>query len=257
MNGEDLAVLASALQTSSESGALLLLGRLLHSLPIPVLLVECGPDLPVRYGNAALHARLGAGDAPVAGRSLEQLFGGPGPNPLVPLLRRACETGMPEHHRDFEWSAVPGAAAGTWDWEAYPIGGDQAPGYLLVIALEIFDRTPPDPGRRQQTVDDREKASGILRIFGVAPDPDSEDPGEKLTARELEVAELVALGLSNSEISRRLLVSRLTVATHVAAILHKRHFRSRVQIAAWVVGNRLRGDAPGGAGPSQDAGDPG
>ena len=75
----------------------------------------------------------------------------------------------------------------------------------------------------------------IARLPPAAADP--------LSPRELEVAGLVAEGLSNPAIAGRLFVSRPTVASHVAHILAKLGFSSRAQIAAWVAGRdpgRLR-----------------
>jgi DNA-binding CsgD family transcriptional regulator len=58
----------------------------------------------------------------------------------------------------------------------------------------------------------------------------SKDP---LTAREREVAALVAQGLSNREIAAELVLSERTAGNHVQHILTKLGFANRSQIAAW------------------------
>jgi DNA-binding NarL/FixJ family response regulator len=54
------------------------------------------------------------------------------------------------------------------------------------------------------------------------------------------VAGLIALGLSNREIARRLFISENTAATHVQHILGKLDFASRAQVAAWAVERSLK-----------------
>lgn len=57
-----------------------------------------------------------------------------------------------------------------------------------------------------------------------------------LTSRELEVATLVAEGLTNRQIADRLVISERTAQNHVQHILTKLGFASRSQIAAWTAG---------------------
>ena len=57
---------------------------------------------------------------------------------------------------------------------------------------------------------------------------------ERLSKRELEVAELVAAGLTDRDIATRLVISLRTSESHVQHILTKLGFRSRTQIASWV-----------------------
>jgi DNA-binding NarL/FixJ family response regulator len=55
-----------------------------------------------------------------------------------------------------------------------------------------------------------------------------------LSKRELEVAGLVAAGLSNKEIGTRLFLSERTIETHVSKILNRLGINSLVEIARWV-----------------------
>ncbi|GIK40504.1 MAG: serine/threonine protein kinase [Chloroflexota bacterium] len=56
-----------------------------------------------------------------------------------------------------------------------------------------------------------------------------------LTAREREVAALIAQGQSNRAIAEALVITERTAERHVANIMSKLGFTSRVQIAAWTV----------------------
>jgi non-specific serine/threonine protein kinase len=83
-------------------------------------------------------------------------------------------------------------------------------------------------------------AMTLEAAIAVAMEQPAEEAGEEpreggvtLTEREMEVASLVARGLSNQEIGRTLSVSRRTADSHIQHILNKLNFRSRAQIAAW------------------------
>ena len=78
------------------------------------------------------------------------------------------------------------------------------------LVTAVLDQTPPTPLRGP--------------IPASAPNlPDA------LTPREIEVLELIALGLSNSEIAEELVLSNATIKTHINRIFYKTGARDRAQ----------------------------
>jgi LuxR family maltose regulon positive regulatory protein len=70
---------------------------------------------------------------------------------------------------------------------------------------------------------------------GAQPAPAPEQPLEALTAREHEILELLAGGLTNREIAQRLVLSARTVETHVARVTGKLSVNSRARAVARAV----------------------
>jgi DNA-binding CsgD family transcriptional regulator/tetratricopeptide (TPR) repeat protein len=129
-----------------------------------------------------------------------------GPRPLE--LARACEDAAVALVR----AARPAEAAGLFD-----------------EALELYERL----GAAHDTA----RVEAGLRLVGRrrgrrGPRGRPKSGWASLTTTEAKVAELVAEGLSNPEIARRLFVSRHTVHTHVSHILAKLGLGSRVELAA-------------------------
>jgi DNA-binding NarL/FixJ family response regulator len=73
----------------------------------------------------------------------------------------------------------------------------------------------------------------LIAEFAARPDP-RQRPAELdgLTEREQEILRLVAAGLSNADIARRLVISPLTAKTHVSRILAKLGCHDRAQLVA-------------------------
>jgi len=87
----------------------------------------------------------------------------------------------------------------------------------------------------------REEVATLLRRLGDGPGPAAAPA--PLTPREREVAALLAEGLSNGEIARRLYISTKTASVHVSNILAKLAMTSRTEVATWAVRSGLvRGD---------------
>jgi ATP/maltotriose-dependent transcriptional regulator MalT len=93
--------------------------------------------------------------------------------------------------------------------------------------------------RREIGRDDEQTA----RSSPPSPSPATATPEDVaalgLSDRELEVLRLVALGLSNAEIAKRLFLSAHTVKRHVANILGKLELPTRAAAAAFAVKSRL------------------
>ncbi|MFD8023071.1 response regulator [Streptomyces lavendulae] len=86
----------------------------------------------------------------------------------------------------------------------------------------------------------------LLRSLS-APQPAAPEPrtasADPLTAREREIALLVARGLTNAEVGAELFISPGTAKTHVANIQAKLSVRNRVGIATWACETGLAGRA--------------
>ena len=79
-------------------------------------------------------------------------------------------------------------------------------------------------------------------------DKDTVEIAGPLTKRELEVARLIAIGLTNRAIAKKLFISHRTAEGHAERIRNKLDVRSRTEVATWVVraglNPSLEGDDP-------------
>ncbi len=121
-------------------------------------------------------------------------------------LGTTVEAFGPHMARDYMRTAE--LVAGTLGAGEFEAGGESYRELSLseIISLALGDRSAPAAKVRQE---------------------------QRLTAREQQIAELIAEGLSNKVIAETLVISPRTVGSHVEHILAKLNFSSRAQIATW------------------------
>lgn len=118
-----------------------------------------------------------------------------------------------------------------------------AQGYLLkdLEAYQLFDML--ESIRRQEA-----PLSGLIaaKILAEFSHPKAEQPQvpapvvthtttDALSAREIEVLELIVNGKTNKEIADALLITSNTVKNHLSNILDKLHLQNRIQVAVYAV----------------------
>jgi predicted ATPase/DNA-binding NarL/FixJ family response regulator len=136
--------------------------------------------------------------------------------------------------------SMPGARADRYLAAARHLG-DDALGALwdrgLALSADTAIALALAPA--ESALDVGELGLGGLAAGHLAQVTPTASPPGLLTAREQEIAGLVADGRSNKAIAAELVISPATVARHVANIMAKLGFHSRAQIAVWVTGRRL------------------
>lgn len=108
-------------------------------------------------------------------------------------------------------------------------GGEKVlPARLTRTLFSQIVELPPVPGGEKK----RFRGSPELR------------PTVRLTSREQEIIELIAEGLSNKDIARRLNVATYTVKSHVHNILEKLSLHTRLQLANYAHAHGITGTNP-------------
>ena len=87
--------------------------------------------------------------------------------------------------------------------------------------------------------EEHEPPALVAVLHQEQPPSAADEPTERLTAREQEIALLVARGLTNRQIAQELSISERTAANHVGRIFKKLGLYSRAQIATWATQRRL------------------
>src|SRR5213594_3766752 len=85
-------------------------------------------------------------------------------------------------------------------------------------------------------------ASKLLTEFAAiskATEERPQMPAPRLTDREMEVLKLVAQGLNNRDIAKKLFISENTVKNHIRNILERLHLHSRMEAVVYAVREKM------------------
>ncbi|HEY6625741.1 MAG TPA: response regulator transcription factor, partial [Ignavibacteriaceae bacterium] len=112
-------------------------------------------------------------------------------------------------------------------------GNEQA----MKKAVEIFEKLGASAA--SQLIKQKMRKSGIKNIPKGPRQSTKENPSG-LTGRQMEILDLVASGLSNSEIGNKLYISNRTVENHISTIFSKLNIHTRTEAAALVHSNWIK-----------------
>jgi non-specific serine/threonine protein kinase len=142
----------------------------------------------------------------------------------------AADSGDPE--RCLELLAAAQSCARTAGLKEFVAPGTPVP------AAERQSRMAVGEGAANQA-----KARGLLMdlqaALGRARAGLGGDAGSPVTPRKKEVIRLVAVGLGNKEIARRMSISERTVEAHLEQVRNQLGFHNRAQIVAWAISGGL------------------
>jgi len=199
------------------------------------LLAECAVALDDRERSGVIYAQLApyAGLVALAGSEVSV---GPVDRPLG-LLAAALGSDI-DATRHFEAAiaacqrtgARPWLARSQEDFAAMLAARGSAEDRQAAIPLATSAR---DLASELGMTSLRDRTDALLAAVG--PRTFGSTGRTRLTRREVEVAGLVAAGLSNRQIAEQLFLSERTAESHVQNILTKLAFSSRTQVAAWAV----------------------
>ncbi|GAB2861221.1 helix-turn-helix transcriptional regulator [Actinoallomurus bryophytorum] len=131
-----------------------------------------------------------------------------------------------------------------WSLAAPPKRRDEAVAAAqssLAVFTEVGARRYADRARR------------LLRDLGARPAQPRRSPAAGLSGREAEVVRLVAQGLSNADIARRLVISPRTVTTHLQHVYARLGVESRIALVRYAMDHDLLAEP---AARRRKAGDP-
>jgi predicted ATPase/DNA-binding CsgD family transcriptional regulator len=190
------------------------------SCGLAVVLARRGDaDGAARFAVRAYVLHGDAGDVRGVAQSLEALA-------EVALVRGAAATA----------ARLLGAGAAHRDRAAAPPRAAERASAVRVSAAAA-SLLGPGEAEREQRAGRALRSSAVRALVAQVAGPEDDDavPAVGLTARQLEVAALVAAGRTNRQIGRELGISEKTAELHVRNTMQRLGVQNRAGVAAWVV----------------------
>jgi DNA-binding CsgD family transcriptional regulator len=102
----------------------------------------------------------------------------------------------------------------------------------LVEALDVFERLGAAPWAERARVELRATGGAAAEADSAEKEAVAAAGLDELTAHELQIARLVAYGMTNREVAAKLFLSPKTIEYHLSQIYRKLDLRSRTQLAS-------------------------
>jgi DNA-binding CsgD family transcriptional regulator len=151
------------------------------------------------------------------------------------MLQAARTVAEREREMPILWR-IHAAAGKVYQLQSQREQAKEASSRAQAVVAELAEAIPDATARREFL----ERAQALIPRVRPASTRQAEKKAYGgLTAREREVASMIAAGKSNREMAQALVVGERTVETHVSNILGKLGFASRAQIAAWAAARGL------------------
>ncbi len=198
-----------------------------------------------RYLESLANAQLALDDVDAAGaswtealpmfRDLEDAFGAIwclGGLALVAARRRDAQ-------RALRLAAATDRVALEWSLTTSPFRREQLEAVVGRSRTALGEQRARSVWEEGQAMTLEQAVEYALGTAGVPVGPVA--GASPLTGREMEVATMVAAGLTNKQIAERLFIAERTAEGHVERIRGKLGVRSRTEVATWVVSRGLDG----------------